>query len=174
MFMQLIWNLGKKFSLSHLLWGLVTINRIWEPLPCKSNSCLNNLFETWHSFSSKHLWSSGKGRKNYTFSVNSLRDFKDLVMEKIVIAQLFPLNINWNWLKCYLDLGVQLTSNETPDILGEDIWKLYWITWSNNVISFGAGSSPSNKTLLKWKMDIKVKVGEIGFASAWGALAGFR
>uniref|UniRef100_A0AAR5P944 Alpha-2-macroglobulin domain-containing protein n=2 Tax=Dendroctonus ponderosae TaxID=77166 RepID=A0AAR5P944_DENPD len=71
-------------------------------------------------------------------------------------------------------LGVQLASSETPDILSEDTWKLYWITWSNNIISFGAGSSPFNKTLLKWKMDKKVKVVEIGFASAWGALAGFR
>ncbi|XP_066247468.1 C3 and PZP-like alpha-2-macroglobulin domain-containing protein 8 isoform X2 [Euwallacea similis] len=70
--------------------------------------------------------------------------------------------------------GIQLSSSETPGILGEDTWKVYWITWDKNVISFGNGSLSRADTLLKWKMDKKIKIVEIGFASAWGALAEFR
>ncbi|CAG9764576.1 unnamed protein product [Ceutorhynchus assimilis] len=70
--------------------------------------------------------------------------------------------------------GIQLSSSQTLDILGEDVWRIYWITWDKNTISFGNGSFPRNGTLLKWKMDKKIKIGEIGFASAWGALAEFR
>ncbi|KAL1505490.1 hypothetical protein ABEB36_005049 [Hypothenemus hampei] len=69
---------------------------------------------------------------------------------------------------------IQLSSRITPNILGEDTWKIYWITWDKDVITFGNGSLPGNGTLLQWKMDKKIKIGEIGFASAWGALAEFR
>ncbi|XP_030749609.1 C3 and PZP-like alpha-2-macroglobulin domain-containing protein 8 [Sitophilus oryzae] len=70
--------------------------------------------------------------------------------------------------------GIQLSSIQTPNVLGEDVWKSYWISWDKTMISFGNGSVPHNNTLLTWKMDKKVKIKEIGFASAWGALAEFR
>ncbi|KAJ8919224.1 hypothetical protein NQ315_012212 [Exocentrus adspersus] len=70
--------------------------------------------------------------------------------------------------------GVQLTSIETPGILSEDEWKTFWVTWGRNTICFGNGSVPHNNTLLKWRMDKKIKIQQIGFASSWGTPAGFR
>ncbi|XP_050305510.1 C3 and PZP-like alpha-2-macroglobulin domain-containing protein 8 [Anthonomus grandis grandis] len=70
--------------------------------------------------------------------------------------------------------GIQLISVDTPEILSEGAWKIFWITWNRNTICFGNGSIPGNGTLLKWKTDKKIKIEEIGFASSWGALAEFR
>ncbi|KAJ8974118.1 hypothetical protein NQ317_019900 [Molorchus minor] len=70
--------------------------------------------------------------------------------------------------------GIQLTSIETPGILSEDEWKTFWITWERNTISFGNGSVPYNNTLLKWRMDKKIKIQQLGFASSWGTPAEFR
>ncbi|XP_044258121.1 C3 and PZP-like alpha-2-macroglobulin domain-containing protein 8 [Tribolium madens] len=70
--------------------------------------------------------------------------------------------------------GVQLTRVETPGILSEDEWSTFWITWEKNTIAFGNGSIPHNNTLLKWRMDKKIKIQQVGFASSWGSSAEFR
>jgi hypothetical protein len=63
---------------------------------------------------------------------------------------------------------------ETPEILSEDEWCTFWITWEKNTITFGNGSIPHNNTLLKWRMDKKIKIQQVGFASSWGSSAEFR
>ncbi|RZC42492.1 C3 and PZP-like alpha-2-macroglobulin domain-containing protein 8, partial [Asbolus verrucosus] len=70
--------------------------------------------------------------------------------------------------------GVQLTRVETPGVLSEDEWCTFWITWEKNTIAFGNGSIPHNNTLLKWRMDKKIKIQQVGFASSWGSSAEFR
>lgn len=70
--------------------------------------------------------------------------------------------------------AVQLNSSETLEILSEDEWRTFWITWENDVILFGKGSIPKNNTLLTWKMDKKIRIQQLGFASSWLNLAEFR
>ncbi|KAK9879289.1 hypothetical protein WA026_004140 [Henosepilachna vigintioctopunctata] len=69
---------------------------------------------------------------------------------------------------------VQLNSTATPGILSIDEWITFWITWDNNRILFGKGSTPRNNTLIRWKMDKRIRVQHLGFASSWGNLAEFR
>ncbi|XP_044761651.1 C3 and PZP-like alpha-2-macroglobulin domain-containing protein 8 [Coccinella septempunctata] len=70
--------------------------------------------------------------------------------------------------------AVQLNSTDTPEILSEEEWRTFWITWENDVILFGKGSVLKNNTLLTWKMDKKIRVQQLGFASSWLNLAEFR
>lgn len=70
--------------------------------------------------------------------------------------------------------GIKLANAATPDILSEDTWKTFWITWEKNTIVFGTGSVRNKSVLLKWKMDKKIKIQQVGFASGWGSLAEFR
>ncbi|CAH0558876.1 unnamed protein product [Brassicogethes aeneus] len=70
--------------------------------------------------------------------------------------------------------GVQLTSFETPGMLSKDEWRTFWVTWEKNTITFGNGSVPNKNVLLKWRMDKKIKIQNIGFASSWGSLTEFR
>lgn len=73
-----------------------------------------------------------------------------------------------------VEYDVQLVSIPTPGILSQDEWRTFWLTWEKGIIAFGRGSTLMNQTLFKWKMDKKVKIQQIGFASAWGSLAEFR
>lgn len=59
-------------------------------------------------------------------------------------------------------------------MLSGDQWTTFWLMWEKNYILFGEGALPENNTLLKWRMDKKVKVEHIGFASTWGTNAQFR
>lgn len=70
--------------------------------------------------------------------------------------------------------GIKLASHQTPGILSEDEWRSFWITWDKNTITFGNGSIPHDSVLLQWRMDKKIKIEQVGFASAWGSLAEFR
>ena len=72
------------------------------------------------------------------------------------------------------DYGVQLTSAPTKGILSSDDWRTMWVSWRGNIISFGRGPIPHNDTLLKWRADKKIRVQQIGLASAWGSHAEFR
>lgn len=67
-----------------------------------------------------------------------------------------------------------MTNVDTPGILSADHWRTFWLSWEKNAISFGSGPIPNNGTVLKWKMDKKIKIQQIGFASAWGSIAEFR
>lgn len=73
-----------------------------------------------------------------------------------------------------LGYGVQLASVATPGVLTQNQWRTFWISWERNIISFGEGTTPHNRTLLKWRMDKKMKVQHVGFASSWGTTAEFR
>ncbi|XP_017772788.1 PREDICTED: C3 and PZP-like alpha-2-macroglobulin domain-containing protein 8, partial [Nicrophorus vespilloides] len=72
------------------------------------------------------------------------------------------------------DYGVQLVTAQTPAVLSQDDWRTFWITWEKSSLEFGRGSLFHNDTLLKWKIDKKLKIQNIGFASSWGSLAEFR
>ncbi|KAF5294661.1 hypothetical protein FQA39_LY02793 [Lamprigera yunnana] len=72
------------------------------------------------------------------------------------------------------EYGVRLAHVDTPKILSSDHWRTFWISWDKNVISFGSGHILYNNTLLKWKMDKKLKIQQVGFSSAWGNAAEFR
>ncbi|XP_031332513.1 C3 and PZP-like alpha-2-macroglobulin domain-containing protein 8 isoform X2 [Photinus pyralis] len=72
------------------------------------------------------------------------------------------------------EYGVHLTSADTPQILSTDDWKTFWLSWEKATLAFGIGHLLHNNTLLKWKMDRKIKIQQIGFASAWGSTAEFR
>ncbi|PSN44641.1 hypothetical protein C0J52_07735 [Blattella germanica] len=49
-----------------------------------------------------------------------------------------------------------------------------WVTWDKGTVAVGQGPVLHNRTLLKWRMDKKLKVQHIGFASGWGHMAEFR
>lgn len=83
----------------------------------------------------------------------------------------FLFHFNLSFFEGY---GVQLARAETPGVLSEDEWRTFWVTWEKNTIAFGNGSVPHNNTLLKWRMDKKIKIQQVGFASSWGSLAEFR
>lgn len=69
---------------------------------------------------------------------------------------------------------MHLVNVDTPGILSADQWRTFWLTWDKNTITFGTGPDPHNETLLKWKMDKKIKIQQIGFASSWGTISEFR
>jgi hypothetical protein len=69
---------------------------------------------------------------------------------------------------------VHLISAPTPHLLSETSFKTLWMTWDYGTVSVGRGALFHNDTLLKWRMDKKLKVQHIGFASGWGHTAEFR
>ncbi|PNF39127.1 hypothetical protein B7P43_G01344, partial [Cryptotermes secundus] len=70
--------------------------------------------------------------------------------------------------------GVRLVSAQTPHLLSETSFQTLWVTWDRGTVAVGKGPLLHNNTLLKWRMDKKLKVQHIGFASGWGHMAEFR
>ncbi|XP_069675584.1 C3 and PZP-like alpha-2-macroglobulin domain-containing protein 8 isoform X2 [Periplaneta americana] len=70
--------------------------------------------------------------------------------------------------------GVRLVSISTPHLLSETSFRTLWVTWDRGTVAVGQGPLLHNSTLLKWRMDKKLKVQHIGFASGWGHMAEFR
>ncbi|BES95192.1 Complement component [Nesidiocoris tenuis] len=70
--------------------------------------------------------------------------------------------------------SVHLTSAATPGILSSDQSKTFWISWDRGAISLGSGSTVHEKRILKWKIDKRMKISFIGFATKWGQPAEFR
>ncbi|CAA9993349.1 unnamed protein product [Nesidiocoris tenuis] len=73
-----------------------------------------------------------------------------------------------------LGYSVHLTSAATPGILSSDQSKTFWISWDRGAISLGSGSTVHEKRILKWKIDKRMKISFIGFATKWGQPAEFR
>lgn len=73
-----------------------------------------------------------------------------------------------------LGYGIKLATAQTPSILVEDQWLTFWITWDKNILAFGNGSVPNKNLLLKWRMDKKIKIQQVGLSSTWGSLTEFR
>lgn len=69
---------------------------------------------------------------------------------------------------------MRLVSAQTPQLLSETSFHTFWVTWDRGTIAVGRGPILYNNTLLKWRMDKKLKVQHIGFASGWGHTAEFR
>lgn len=69
---------------------------------------------------------------------------------------------------------MHLVSDPTPHLLSETSFRTFWVTWDHGTIAVGRGALLHNDTLLKWRMDKKLKVQHIGFASGWGRMAEFR
>lgn len=69
---------------------------------------------------------------------------------------------------------MRLVTAPTPHLLSETSFQTLWVTWDRGTVAVGEGPSLHNNTLLKWRMDKKLKVQHIGFASGWGHMAEFR
>lgn len=69
---------------------------------------------------------------------------------------------------------MHLVSTPTPHLLSETSFQTLWVTWDRGTVAVGQGPLLHNNTLLKWRMDKKLKVQHIGFASGWGHMAEFR
>ncbi|KAJ9599485.1 hypothetical protein L9F63_010017, partial [Diploptera punctata] len=70
--------------------------------------------------------------------------------------------------------GVRLVSVSTPHLLSETTFQTMWVSWDKGTVAVGQGPILHNLTLLKWRMDKKLKIQHIGFASGWGHIAEFR
>lgn len=69
---------------------------------------------------------------------------------------------------------MRLVSAQTPHLLSETSFQTLWVTWDRGTVAVGKGPLLHNNTILKWRMDKKLKVQHIGFASGWGHMAEFR
>lgn len=67
-----------------------------------------------------------------------------------------------------------MASNHTPGILAEDTWTAVWIAWTDHVIAVGRGPRPHGHVLLRWPIDKRIEVAQIGFGAGRGVLAQFR
>ncbi|XP_066993511.2 C3 and PZP-like alpha-2-macroglobulin domain-containing protein 8 [Anabrus simplex] len=70
--------------------------------------------------------------------------------------------------------GVHLARSETPHLLSPESFRTFWVSWEHGTVAVGRGPLPHQDTLLKWRMDKKLRVQHIGFASSWGHTAEFR
>ncbi|KAL1132693.1 hypothetical protein AAG570_010645, partial [Ranatra chinensis] len=70
--------------------------------------------------------------------------------------------------------SVHLLTTSTPQILSTDESRTLWLSWDRNVVSLGKGPSIHGNVILKWRMDKKMKITYLGFATTWGHTAEFR
>nr|CAD7262807.1 unnamed protein product [Timema shepardi] len=70
--------------------------------------------------------------------------------------------------------GVHLKSKDTPQLLSGDIFRTFWLSWDKGVVAVGRGPQFHNDTLIEWRIDKKMKIQHLGFASGWGLTAEFR
>nr|CAD7199243.1 unnamed protein product [Timema douglasi] len=50
----------------------------------------------------------------------------------------------------------------------------FWLSWDKGVVAVGRGPQFHNDTLIEWRIDKKMKIQHLGFASGWGLTAEFR
>ncbi|XP_014244207.1 C3 and PZP-like alpha-2-macroglobulin domain-containing protein 8 [Cimex lectularius] len=70
--------------------------------------------------------------------------------------------------------SVRLVTASTPQILSHDESRTFWLSWDRGALSFGVGSGIHERAKLKWKLEKKMKVNYIGFATSWGQPADVR
>ncbi|CAH1398277.1 unnamed protein product [Nezara viridula] len=70
--------------------------------------------------------------------------------------------------------SVHLMTKSTPQILSSDESRTFWMSWDRGVLSFGKGPQIHDSVILKWRMEKKMKVNFLGFATTWGQAAEIR
>lgn len=94
-----------------------------------------------------------------------------LVMKDIII---FKQQTSLFCVRIILAYNIRLATAQTPSILSNDEWRTFWITWDKHIITFGYGSVPNKNSFLKWRMDRKIKIRQVGFTSMGGSGTEFR
>ncbi|GLH16624.1 Uncharacterized protein GBIM_20851, partial [Gryllus bimaculatus] len=69
--------------------------------------------------------------------------------------------------------GVHLATTSSPHVLSASAFRAFWVRWSGGAVSVGRGAQPGLRTLLSWRLDRKLRVQHVGFASAFGRAAEF-